>query len=699
MGSPGVTDHVLTGCRSTPLLSYLKALGVARLVHRVDPAVRLWWGREGFAKLRTRFDRAELVAYFLDEYEPSPIASPWNGGSGFYPGDNLVAVEKVERSKHPRLQPLRQAVDLGRTMVAERCPTAAPKDKPKYAFIEAWRATCSEDALAWLDATWALTDDSPSANPLLGTGGNDGRLEFARNFAERITTCLPQLWDPIADLSPSRALLEWALFAHTEVRLDDGSIGMFAPGSNGLPNSSSSSTMNSLSSPWEFVLMMEGALLFGASVSRRLSSTVAAFPFTVRRPAFVGVGTGPGDANKTRGEVWLPLWYAPASVVAIRRTLSEGRAQDGARQSQSGRDMARSVAALGTERGIAAFERILLVERNGLAYAAVPVDRIEVRAIPNVELLRSADSWLMRARSIDSSAVQTAVTTVDRTAYAIASGLAGASVAEWLLGLADAQIAVGGRAGVRDRSARSHVVPLGGLPKDLVFALDSSPEVRLARSIAALGRGAGQSGLRSLIEPVEVRSGGWFQWSQNVRGASAAGLRHPLTTMARLAQIDATNDEPGRGGASLRDALAFLSGGVDEQRLIELAFALTLCVPALLPQDGSVMSASGVDRLYAVCRVATVPTVGEGGDSARPPARDVIPALAGGQPERALRAAMRHLRSAGRVPLKSLVDVTATRAHAQRVAAALAIPIRSADLERLGRVVFAPPTENEGTTP
>ncbi len=694
-----MTDHVLTGCRSTPLLSYLKALGVARLLHRVDPSVRLWWGRDGFANLRTGYSRDDLVGYFLSEYVPSAIASPWNGGSGFYPGDNLVAVEKIEHSKHARLWPLRQAIDLGRTMVAERCPAAAPKDTTKYAFIEAWRATCSEDSLAWIDATWALTDDSPSANPLLGTGGNDGRLEFSRNFAERITACLPQLWDPTADLASSRALLEWALFAETAVRLDDGSIGMFAPGSNGLPNSSSSSTMNSLSSPWEFVLMLEGALLFGASVSRRLSSTVAAFPFTVRRPAFVGVGTDPGDAGKTRGEVWLPLWKVPASVGAIRRTLSEGRAQDGPRQSQSGRDMTRSVAALGTERGIAAFERILLVERNGLAYAAVPVDRVHVRAIPNIGLLRSADAWLIHARSIDAAAVQIAVTAVDRTAYAIALGLAGASLAEWLRALAKAQLAVGGRAGVRDRSARSHVAPLGRLPKDLVYALDSSPEVRLARSIATIGRAAGQLGLRSIIEPVEIRPGGWFQWSDSIRRSSSEGLHRPMAIMARLAQVHATQGGPELDGASLRDALTFLAGGVEEQRLIELAFALTLCAPAPLPQDGGATNASGVDRLYAVCRLATVPTSVEGREHPRPPARDVIPALVAGRPERALRAATRHLRSAGRVPLMSLVDLIATGAHAKRVAAALAIPVRSADLEQLGRVVFAPPTENEGTNP
>ena len=699
-----MTDHVLTGCRSTPLLSYLKALGVARLVSRADPTVRLWWGREGFACLRATFDRDGLLAYLLDEYEPSPIASPWNGGSGFYPGDNKESIEKIEGSTHARLGTLRETIRLGRTMVAERCPDAKPEKKKKDSFIETWRASCSDEALAWLDATWALTDDGPKSNPLLGTGGNDGRMEFSKHFLERLTVCLPHLWNPAADTARSRSLLTWALFAEHETQLEEKPIGMFAPGSNGLPNSSSSSGTSSISSPWDYVLMLEGALLFGASVARQLSSTSATFPFTSQRPALVGVGMGSGDANKTRAaEMWLPLWDGPASVASIRRTLSEGRAQDGNRQSASGQDMARSVADLGTERGIGAFERIVFAERNGRSYAAVPVDHIAVQSVPSIELLRSADRWLSRARRVDADAVRTAVNAVDRVAYALSMGTAGASLSEWLRALARAEIALGGRSGIRDRSASSHVAPLSALPYDLALALEKSPEVRLARSLAAIGRKAGGLGLRSLIEPIEAQPKGGFQWADGVHGASAPALYRPLATLARLAQIDAARADTRRGDASLRDVLAFLAGQLDDRRLVELAFALTLCVPAPLPEEGVAMSASGIDRLYAVCRLATVSTAVDGREHPRPPALDVIPSLAAGQPGRALLAAMRHLRSAGRAPLESLLNVTASDGHTRRVAAALAIPIQSADLKQLERAVFAPPialqTNHEGINP
>ena len=80
----------LNGCAPTPLASYLKALGVLRLISSpanhisgatADPGARGWWENERF-HLRTTLSRDALLHFFLDEYAPSPIIAPWNGGSG-----------------------------------------------------------------------------------------------------------------------------------------------------------------------------------------------------------------------------------------------------------------------------------------------------------------------------------------------------------------------------------------------------------------------------------------------------------------------------------------------------------------------------------------------------------------------------------------------------------------------------------------
>ena len=73
----------LRGCSPDPLMSYLKALGVFRLVsEQVDGNARAYWKHDAFY-LRSALDRDALTDFFLNEYMPTPIVSPWNGGSGF----------------------------------------------------------------------------------------------------------------------------------------------------------------------------------------------------------------------------------------------------------------------------------------------------------------------------------------------------------------------------------------------------------------------------------------------------------------------------------------------------------------------------------------------------------------------------------------------------------------------------------------
>ena len=92
----------LTGCTPSPLANYLKALGILRLIsEQKDPTARLWWKNE-HAVLGTQLSEDELKQFFADEYHPTPIIAPWNGGSGFYPKDNQDAIKAILNSKSPR---------------------------------------------------------------------------------------------------------------------------------------------------------------------------------------------------------------------------------------------------------------------------------------------------------------------------------------------------------------------------------------------------------------------------------------------------------------------------------------------------------------------------------------------------------------------------------------------------------------------
>ena len=113
-------DVELAGCRPQPLASYLKALGVLRLVaEQADASVLGYWSR-GIFHLRTVLDQPALVEFFTARYAPTPLVAPWNGGSGFGAKDvtssptAVAAVEAISVSSTERLHAYRRTVTAAR---------------------------------------------------------------------------------------------------------------------------------------------------------------------------------------------------------------------------------------------------------------------------------------------------------------------------------------------------------------------------------------------------------------------------------------------------------------------------------------------------------------------------------------------------------------------------------------------------------
>jgi CRISPR-associated protein Csx17 len=80
--------------------------------------------------------------------------------------------------------------------------------------------------------------------------------------------------------------------------------------------------------PWDFVLMMEGAILFTSRATRRLDPSAfsqASAPFAVR-PHAAGFAT-PGFEKAQRGEQWMSLWKQPATLNDLAAMLGEARVQ------------------------------------------------------------------------------------------------------------------------------------------------------------------------------------------------------------------------------------------------------------------------------------------------------------------------------------------------------------------------------------
>src|ERR1019366_9222425 len=111
-GVGGMNVIRLGGCALEPLGSYLKALSVLRLVsEQADGSARGWWERGSF-HLETELDDNGLVSFFLERYRPTPILSPWNGGSGFYPKDRKVGIDAIATSNEERFSVYREAIQL-----------------------------------------------------------------------------------------------------------------------------------------------------------------------------------------------------------------------------------------------------------------------------------------------------------------------------------------------------------------------------------------------------------------------------------------------------------------------------------------------------------------------------------------------------------------------------------------------------------
>jgi CRISPR-associated protein Csx17 len=382
--------HELEGCAPTPLASYLKAIGVLRLVsEQVDAEARGFWRSERFL-LASRLDSKELLDFFVTRYEPTPMLSPWNGGSGFYPGDNTTGLDALVNSDEPRFAPYRQAIADVRGLIGER--ESRPDKSEKASFVRRCRSEWSDQQLPWLNAALAVLGDDVAFPALLGTGGNDGRLDFTNNFMQRLAELLIEM-DPV----DRRALLESSLYDTAVTGMEKNAVGQFHPGGAGGMNAGPGFDAPSVVNSWDFVLLLEGALAIQVAAVRQLDSAslpVAAAPFAFRARA-AGYGSATRSEESARGEQWFPLWERPMRYAELQAILREGRMQTSRGARATGAiDAAKALAAHGTSRGITAFQRYGYIERNGLSNLAVPLGRWEVRASPAVRLVDEIDGWL-----------------------------------------------------------------------------------------------------------------------------------------------------------------------------------------------------------------------------------------------------------------------------------------------------------------
>lgn len=511
---------MLDGCSPFPVASYLKALGVLKLLSRKtnsvtgqapDANVRGWWKGTRFCLL-TSLDSEDILKFFLQYYAPSPVIAPWSGGSGFYPKDAKAGIKHLESAEiHPRFKAYADSVIIARDVLQDLDLKEKPQKETKVRLIEMLRARLPLSALPWLDASLVLSGEKLRFPPVLGTGGNDGRLEFANNLMQRLFSDKDGLFQASsgAPRSYSPPLLENSLFNAPALHLADAKVGQFSPSGAGGPNAGTGFEGESVINSWDYVFMLEGASTFASVASRRHQSNVqgmASFPFTVHASSAGWGGIECTDEAEARAEFWAPLWPRPARYTEIKALFGEGRAVAQDRIARDGFDFARAISTLGISRGVSEFQRYGYFRRAGKSYYAVAIGRRRAEPSPGAKLISDLDrgGWLRYVRQFGRNADQAgsirhSVKNLEEALFELlAPDLSHSAVS-------GAMVAIG-QLGLRLSTVQTNKKNLVPAPPPLLSsqwvreADDGSPEFRIAAALAGLGISRQDSGAESVSQ-------------------------------------------------------------------------------------------------------------------------------------------------------------------------------------------------------
>jgi CRISPR-associated protein Csx17 len=704
----------LTGCHPRPLASYLKAVGVLRLIaEQVDPHATVAWEGDDLV-LRSTLHEDGLRAFFADQYRPTPVISPWNGGSGFYPGDNQSGIGPMSTTDLPRFAHYAETIRVARGVLAA-LGIAEKGKEDKARLLDHLRAELPDAALAWLDAAVLLTADGLKFPPLLGTGGNDGRLDFSNNYMQR-------LW-ALEEAGPAlrRQWIDHALLGHAIPRLLDASVGQFLPASAGGYNTGFGFDAASRINPWDFILLVEGALAFAAAAVRKLEGAEASalvFPFMVRSAGagYASASDKDEGSSNTRDELWLPLWSQPSTWRELRQVFGEGRALVSAgrkhRAALSALDFARALGDLGVDRGIHAFERYGFHVRNGLSYLAVPLGRWTVTRNASASRLAQLDAWLERFRRATGDGAAPASLrrvrrALDEAVLAVCAEDAWPQRRDLLVSLGHAELQMNrSLAWVQDKGVGP--VPwldVGWLPRPG----EAGPEERLALALAS-------DGLRGRFSRAvgDHKVLTWSKVEDRGRVWVGADLVADLAALLQRRDVEANMDldeaDVGRFEVGLADVAAFLDGATDDARIADLAVAFSLFPRAALASTPRAPGDAFVPALYGLLQLVHDPSPLPLTAAAREDALKVphVPGLIRralvGDAVGASRLAARRLRASGvpaalfdrRRPEARDVGIAEAPDLTRRIAVALSFPLsRRARADLVARTLTTPADPQE----
>lgn len=613
--------HYLYGCSPEPLGLYLKALGIIRTVaQQADRSVKCYW-EDNSLVLETELDYDALVTFFLEQYAPTPVVSPWLNSSGFGP-EGKDGLQVIENSVDPRLKDFRSVIVVARRIGQEYIDAGWPNwpnkmsaavSRLKKDAITQCRSEFPDQGLPWVDTAVIIAGDKPVWPPILGTGGNVARLDISRNFHEHLVRAIGLLPKKADD---PRGWIEDALFDSVESQWIEKSASQFNPGASGGRNSAPLGKAVGLVNPWDFVLTVEGTMLFAGAITRRYSldskGTPSAPFMTYASPGgYSSLARDEAGSNLLKGEIWAPLWERPTSFGELSRLFAEGRADWGRRRVRTGLDLAKAAGSLGVDRGISSFARHIFALRDGKSAIAIEAGRVAIKTRSVLAPLQELDPWIDRVKQAVKNeenpprAVRARLWEVENRSFAISSGAEPNGSLHLLVEVAKLESELSRARDFREKNLLTPVLgPTGHHWIDDLLVCSKEKELRLALVLAS-GRDVSNAGvrvktersLRTILRPVQFNDkSGRIEWksgSPSVPGLGSVSVvellarshSRRLIDLMKVARLTSENDKNNPGIPTrwqrgmyvrLADVNALASGLVDEALLSEYLSACML---------------------------------------------------------------------------------------------------------------------------
>ena len=439
------------------------------------------------------------------------------------------------------------------------------------------RASLSDNFVEWLDACVVLDSNlKKMIAPLLGTGGNEGDLEYATKF---LTYAVDML---LKNKKNSQELLEAALFGTNTNNLKKDKIGKFYPGKSGGYNQGNGIENKDFHiNPWDFIFLIEGLFLWSNSISKKNNSNAKNYlmsPFTVK---LFQAGYPSAQIIEAKAfETWIPIWKNPVHIEELYNLFATGQAVFNNKDARNGLEFMQAIKTLGVDKGIDQFTRYITSIRKGTSnFLSIPVSNLTVGYENKIILSREINSIINKFKNSrpenPPASYETSMRILNTAAYnfTVHPDIVNTQGLLQACGLAET---------LAWKNRKSFKRPLGLLsPKWISYADDNSTEFRIALAIASVSGDIGN--MRHEIEPVDQSGKNWV--SSNIPWTSSwigNNLSEKLVNVVHRRLIKALQAESkqipldGRFSVSMEEVSMYIDGLLDESKIENLIIGLSM---------------------------------------------------------------------------------------------------------------------------